>query len=355
MDKKKQDRKQDQKQLSDEELALFCEQLGVMLKAGISPAESISIMLEETRGAGEKQLLTCIAEHLDRYEPLEASLKATGVFPDYFLKMVRIGEETGTVDACLELLEVHYRREAGQKRSLKSAMLYPAVMAGMVVAVIIVLLVKVMPIFQQVYVQLGTELTGVSRVLLKIGNGISSYGASVILIAAAVILILLVLNGTEAGRKATRSLSYRTGVSRKLYEETAARRFAEGMAICMTSGLDSESSMQLVMGLSEDPFFSERLQRAFKRVSEGEDFAAACVAEEIFRGSYARMLQIGRRAGAADRALEKIADLYQESIDARLENRIARLEPTLVIVLSVIVGGILLSVMLPLMGVMSGI
>ena len=127
------------------------------------------------------------------------------------------------------------------------------------------------------------------------------------------------------------------------------------MALTLSSGLNPERSLELVTALNDDPVFDGKLARCQEAVNEGEDLSQALFHAGMFTGVYARMASIGAKTGSMDQVMEQIADLYQDDIDTRMNNMLAVLEPTLVIMLSLIVGVILLSVMLPLMGIMSGI
>lgn len=312
-------------------------------------------MLEDASSSDEKQILEAVLENIQSTGSLYQALEDTGLFPSYMLHMVQIGEETGTLDEVMTALSEHYDREDSISKSIRNAVTYPLIMAGMMVVVIIVLLVKVMPIFNQVFIQLGTEMTGFSRTLMNLGNAINRY--SIVFIVIFVVIAALVLYGTRtaSGKRFFRRLGYRFRFSRAIYEEIAACRFASGMALTLSSGLNPERSMELVTALNDDTGFQQKLDECQKLIHEGSDLAEALHSSGIFTGMYARMASIGGKTGSMDQVMDQIAGLYQDEIDSRMNNALAVLEPTLVITLSLIVGVILLSVMLPLMGIMSSI
>ena len=152
-----------------------------------------------------------------------------------------------------------------------------------------------------------------------------------------------------------RSLGYKLPSVRSVYENTAACRFASGMALTLSSGLDTEQSIKLAGALNEDPLFQQKITACCKKIEEGSDLYEAIHDSGIFSGIYTRMASLGARTGTMDKILDEIAARYQDEVDNRMNNILAILEPTLVIILSLIVGIILLSVMLPLMGIMSSI
>ncbi len=343
------------KPFSNVEISAFCGQISLILKSGISSMEGISIMLEDASSDEEKAILEQMIEEMQMSGSLCQALTKSGLFPSYMLHMVEIGEETGTLDEVMESLRDHYEQEDAIGKSIKNAVTYPLIMGGMMVIVIIVLLVKVMPIFNQVFIQLGTEMTGFSRMLMDLGNAINRYSIVLIVLLFLAAAGIIFCTRTQKGKVFFRTAGYRLKFIRPIFEEIAACRFASGMALTLRSGLNPERSMELVHALSDDPFFLEKLKTCQERIDEGEDLSEALHASGIFSGIYARMASIGSKTGSMDQVMSRVAKLYQDDIDSRMNNALAVLEPTLVIVLSLIVGVILLSVMLPLTGIMSSL
>lgn len=343
------------KPFSNMEVSSFCGQIALILKSGISSVEGVTIMLEDASSADEKQILQAVLENIQETGSLYQALADTELFPSYMLHMIQIGEETGTLDEVMSALSEHYDREDSISKSIKNAVTYPLIMAGMMVVVIVVLLVKVMPIFNQVFIQLGTEMTGFSRTLMNLGNAINRYSIVLIVILAVIVALILYGTRTAHGKQTFRRLGYKLKFTRAIFEEIAACRFASGMALTLSSGLNPERSMELVTALNDDIHFQKKIDSCQNLINEGSDLSVALHDSGIFTGMYARMASIGEKTGSMDQVMGKIAGLYQDDIDNRMNNALAVLEPTLVIALSLIVGVILLSVMLPLMGIMSSI
>lgn len=343
------------KPFSSLELSSFCGQIALILKAGISSLEGLTIMLEDASSTEEKEVLNALLTNMQETGSLCQAMESVEIYPSYMLHMVRIGEETGTLDAVMASLQNHYEREDSIRKSIRNSITYPMIMVAMMALVIIVLLVKVMPIFNQVFIQLGTEMTGFSRTLMNAGTAISRY--SVVFILFLLVIAGLIFYGTRtaSGRRTFRRIGYKLGFTRAIYEQIAACRFASGMALTLSSGLNPDRSMELVTSLNDDPVFQKKIDLCLERIHDGEDLSEALFHSGMFSGIYARMASIGSKTGAMDQVMEQIAGLYQDEIDARMNNLLAVLEPTLVVALSLIVGVILLSVMLPLMGIMSSI
>lgn len=312
-------------------------------------------MLEDAGTGDEKTVLEDLISHIQETGSLYQALEASHLFPSYLLHMVEIGEETGTLDEVMDALQIHYNREDSIRKSLRNSVTYPMIMTGMMAVVVVILLVKVMPIFNQVFVQLGTEMTGFSRMLLNLGAALNRYSLLFLVLLFLIAGAALYGAFTPSGRKMFQTIGHKIKFTRTLYENLAACRFASGMALTLRSGLHPERSMELVASLNTDPVFQKKLAQCEQEIHEGKDLPEAILAAGIFTGMYARMASIGSKTGSMDQVMEQIAEFYQDEIDTRMNNLLAVLEPTLVILLSLIVGVILLSVMLPLMGIMSGI
>ena len=341
--------------LSNTEIASFCSQMAMILKSGISSIEGVSIMLQDARGSDEKELLTVMNDVLTHTGILHEALKKTGAFPGYLLNMVRIGEQTGRLDDVMQSLAEYYEKEASLAQTIKNAVTYPLIMIFMMILVIIVLITKVMPVFNQVFKQPGSEMTGPSRAILHIGAFLDRH--SVIFIGILIIIAVLAVYAfkTTRGQNAFRSLIVRFGRTRNISEKISSYRFANGMALTLSSGLTPEECLNLAADLIEQDEFCRRLSKCKEAVSSGEDLCNTLLENGVFSEVYARMASIGSRTGILDDVMNKIAHQYEEDIDTHLSSIIATVEPTLVIILSIIVGIILLSVMLPLMNIMAAL
>ena len=269
--------------------------------------------------------------------------------------MVDIGEQTGRLDEVMDSLSSHYRQEENIQKSIRSAVAYPLIMITMMIAVILVLITKVMPIFNQVFAQLGQEMTGFSKGLLGLGTAINRYSIVLIVLLVLIIALFLFFTKTQKGEVAFRRFSYPIPFFRNIYDKTASCRFAGVMSLALRSGLNPDYAAELAAGLIDNEAFQKKLEECQKLVSEGTDFSAALTETGIFSGIYGRMTSLAARAGSMDTVMTDIAEKYEDELDSRLNHMLSVLEPTLVIILSVIVGIILLSVMLPLMGIMSGL
>ena len=341
--------------LSSEELASFCSQIAILLHAGITPVEGIRILLSDTEDPDSKKLLQQISDEISKGHNFSESLEIVGVFPPYLLSTINLGEEAGSIDDVMSSLADYYERETEIADSIKSAITYPLIMIGMMFVIIIILITKVLPIFNQVFTQLGSEITGFAASLMHLGATINNYSILFGGILVALFLIYLFFSKTEVGRKSWHKFSSNFFLTKKFNEEIAIGRFAGGMALAISTGLDTFSGLDLAKGLVENKNISAKIDICRKAIEKGDSLAEGLKEAAIFSNVNNRMIAVGVKTGETDVIMKKIADEYEKKSEKKMGDIVSVIEPTLVIVLSVIVGLILLSVILPSMGIMANL
>lgn len=341
--------------LNNNELAAFFDQMSMILHSGISAIEGITIMKEDAYTKEGGAILQKIYDGLEESGRLYTALSESGVFPFYALQLIRIGEETGHLENVTASLTRYYRREEEVKQNIKSAVSYPLIMLGMMFIIILILIIKVLPMFNQVFTQLGSEMTGFSRVLMNIGTTLSRYSFVFIILLLLIAGVVFYFNFVPSGIRSRGKIAARFFLTRQLIEKMAISKFAAGMSLTLSSGLDVVESLEMSGQLIDHPMVKQRITACQESINNGKDFSEALSEAGIFSGIYSKMASIGYKTGALDALMEKISIQYEEEINGRMNRLISVLEPALVAVLSVIVGLILLSVMLPLLGIMTNI
>lgn len=343
------------KMLTNNEISSFCSQTAMILKAGITPVEGMTVLLGDTRDSDGRVILTQILETCQKGSSFCEAVTSTGVFPKYVLNMIHIGEESGNLDDVMQSLSEYYERQEYINESIRNAVSYPFIMIVMMLLVILVLITKILPIFEQVFEQLGSEMNGFAKSLLNLGNTITKYAAIFTVILVCLIALYIFFSKTSAGSRIWKRFLMSFPPTRGFYDSIASGRFASGIALTLASGLDTGSSLDMVSELVDNPKMQNKISICKKDIAEGSNFAEALTKAGIFSNLYSRMIAVAFKSGSVDIVMSKIADDYEKEIDRRIRNNISILEPTLVIILSVIVGLILLSVILPLMGIMTSI
>ncbi|MBQ8878613.1 MAG: type II secretion system F family protein, partial [Lachnospiraceae bacterium] len=221
--------------------------------------------------------------------------------------------------------------------------------------VILVLIVKVLPIFRQVFVQLGTEMNSFATSLLSVGNTLSKYSLIITLFFFVIIGGFILFYKTGSGRMTVTRFLTRFPLTSNFYEKIAAGRFASGMFLALTSGMDTYRSLDMISEIVENDDMQQKIKICRDELKKENNLPDALASARIFSNLYSRMISVGFRSGSVDLVFKQIAKNYDEETEKQLNRIISIIEPTLVIILSLIVGMILLSVLLPLMGIMSSI
>ena len=339
--------------LTARELSNFCGQMGMLLHSGISTTEGLHILCDESRTDTDRKILEPLIRSVEETGSLSQALEEIGCFPKSMTAYVRTGEETGCLDEIMESLSSHYEQEEEISGQIRSAVTYPLLMLGMMAVVILVLLIKVLPVFQQVFNQMGMEMNGVSRGLLNAGNVIRHYSVVFMILAAVLIGCILFFSLTEKGRQNLSRLITHLPVFHEIPVAMDYSRLAQGLSLGLRSGLSPETSLELTKDLISQPVILERLRKASSILDSGETFSRALTESGLFGGMEGRLITISFYSGSSDETFRRLSRQYtKRSIDL-ISQAVSIVEPTIVILLSLLVGLVLLSVMMPLLGILS--
>lgn len=341
--------------VSDGELSVLCRELALMIHAGTGVGDGLRLLQEESDPVWAS-ILGGLADSVEQGATLSQALRASGVFPADMAGLAAVGEQAGRPEESLQALSAYYEGRERLSNRIRSALLYPAVLLVLMLVVIGVLLIRVVPVFNQVFESLGGELTGLAGGLLHLGQALSGALPVLLALLAAAAAFLAAFAGSARFRdRLLRSWRARHG-DRGLSRSVAAARFAQALSMGMRSGLPVEEALtQSASLLEEYPAAKSRVRDALARMEQGAGLAEALRAAGVFPASSCRMLALGVRSGTGDVVMADIARRLEEQSDQAIERAVGRVEPAMVIGASVLVGIILLSVMLPLMNIMSAI
>ena len=321
--------------LSGERLVDFCRQMTMLLGAGWSPEEAVDLLAEEEPRLG------ALAESL-RTGDLATALEATGESPAYFLKMLRLGQETGRLDEVLPALADHYDRELQLRRSLREALGWPALMLGMVLAIMGLLLGKVLPLFDQALRQLGSGLTGAAFVAMELDT------LCWVLLGLAILLGLFLRLRPDMCVRCFLKLPF----FRRLQHSVRISRLTGALSLGLGSGLSAHYSLELATELVPDPELAPMLTAVSEQLDEGRDLGEALRASGLLTGSEGRTVLVAARTGHMDTALGQISRERREETDRAIDKALALIEPVTVAVLCVAVAALMLSILLPALGLL---
>ena len=342
------------KYLRDEALTALCGELALLLHAGLDIAGGLAMLAEDAEGP-DRELLAALCRDAGEGLPLSECMERSGIFPPEVCAQVRCGERTGRLEETLSAMAESGESRLRLARQLRSALLYPSILFLLMLLVIGVLLIRVLPVFEEVYASLGGGMTGLAGGLLRLGVWLSA----ALPWLAPILAVLAALGLAFAGSQRFRETVLRRwrggrwgdrGVSRKLQDA----RIAQSLSLGMRSGLSGQEALALAAPQCA-PAAGERCHRAEKLLEEGLGFAEALRQGEALPPAACTLLALGIRSGSGDTVIREIARRLTEEGENALREKAERVEPALVLAASVLVGIILLAVMLPLLRVMSAL
>lgn len=337
-------------------ISSFCLSLHLAAASGIPLSEGILLFAQDEPDTKIRTALSGAFDALERGKTLFEALRESDLFPAYMTDMVEVGERTGKLDDVLISLSAYYDRQQRLTRAVRGAVLYPSVLLGIILMVTGLFMVKVLPIFNDVYAQLGAVMSGPAVFMLKSGQWMGLHAVPLLLTLVAGFGIFCYLLSDTARRAAVGRAVCRLLGAGDLAGLLSSARFSSVMSMALSSGMDVDDALAMTVRLTgDDALLKDKLTRCRERLAAGENFAPAVAEAGILPTLYTRMLSVGVRTGSTDTVMTEIAGRAGSEAEARIEGVLGRVEPTLVIVMSLLVGLILLSVMLPLASIMSAL
>lgn len=339
--------------MTPSEVSLFCQQVELLLQSGIPLHEGMRSLAENYQTTAYRDALNALAEKVDETGSLYEGMRESPLFPVYALEMVRLGERLGELENVCHGLAAYYEREDNIRKAVRNAVTYPLVLIAMMACVIAVLMIRVLPIFQQVLGEMG-EVAREGGGLVGLGMGLG-YGVLVALGVLIVLLLGLLVWYRLQRERAEAFVGKIFPPVRRLRAMLTAARFANIMEMMLRSGFPLAESMELLGSVFPDEESRRKIAVCREALAEGAPFPDAVEKAGIFDPLYSKMVRLGFSAGKTDAVMGKLSQVYETEMDDRIGHLVSLIEPTLVTVLSLIIGAILLAVMLPLASILTAI
>ena len=344
-----------EQRLSHQEIEGLSRGMALLLRSGIGLGDGLLLLADQETGA-RRELLTRMGSQTDQGLPLSQTMEETEAFPAYVVGMVRAGEETGRLEESLDALADFYAERIRQSRQLRSAVVYPSILLLVMLAVVGVLLVKVLPVFDSVYASLGSRLTGVAGGLLQVGQLLEAALPVVLALLVAAVVGVCLFAGSASFRGKVLDWWNRSRGDKGVGRKQNNARFARALAMGLHSGLPLEAAARMGETMLGDvPQAAQRCQLCTQALEQGTDLEEALGDTGFLSPADCQMLRLGQRSGSQETVMDQVAERLSQEASQALEDRVAQVEPAMVLVSSLLVGVILLAVMLPLLNIMSAI
>ncbi|WP_051280584.1 type II secretion system F family protein [Anaerovorax odorimutans] len=340
------------KPFSSIELSIFCEQVAMIIQSGMLIYSGLQMITDDTKDMRIKRVLQIVSDQLADNNSFDKALSATGAFPSYMIHMAAIGTETGKLDIIMQSLSKYYNQQHNMKEMIKSAVIYPAILIVMMLIVLIFLMVKVIPVFENVFHSLGMQISPSAAYMIKIGNMLNNYSFVFLIILCIIGIVVVFLTKTQRGN----SIINNWISQRKFSEKFSISAFASSMSIMISSGIDTEQSLKLSLEVISNVNIKSKINNCINLiVNNNKSFVNAFECVNIFSNTTMGILSIGSKSGNLNSAMDYIADIYENEYQYIITKNISLIEPISVTILSILIGSILISIMLPLLSVMSSI
>lgn len=343
--------------LSEEQISVFCRSLAMMLRSGVTMQEAVELFVQD--GDDASPLLHSTAQQMEKAlgegQSFAQTARDTGAFPEYALGVFSMAELSGRLDEVLDRLADYYDRQHALNERLRSTLTYPVALLLMMCCVLSVLVFSVLPMFVRVYNSLTGSLAASSYAYVLAASLIGRVSLVLAVAVSAVLLVLAVMLHTQKGREKLNGPMERSRFTRQAAWQLAVSQMADTVSTMLASGAEEDSALEQCIRQTSHTGLRTALQACRSDMQQGTGMAQAFLRHKVLPPLYARMLQGGSESGSLPAAMESVALRMGQEAENALCRLIDDIEPVLIGFLTVSVGFTLLSVMLPLLGILSAV
>lgn len=331
------------------DISIFCRQFYTMLDAGVPILTCLNILSKQTQKKKLKQAIVEIEQEVEKGGVLsDAMKKQKKVFPDLLINLIEAGEASGTLDSIMLRMATHYEKENKVNNKVKNAMIYPIILSLVAVIAVVFILVYVMPTFKGIFEQSGTVLPWSTKLLLGSGDFLKNNFIIILVILAAAIIAIKYYFSSEGGALVLSKLKLKVPIIKKFTEMVIVSRFTRTLSTLLASGLPLVRAIDIVSSVVENKIAEKALLQVKEKIVRGEELNTSMRETGIFPEMLYSMVKIGEETGSIDDILSKTADFYDEELETTIQATVALMEPTLIVVMALVIGFIIISVMLPM-------
>jgi len=344
------------KKVNQRSIAIFTRQLATMIDAGLPLVQSLEILSQQQESKAFKNIIRVIREDVEGGSTFAGALKKHPLtFNELYTNLVVAGEEGGILDNILLRLASYIEKSEALKKKVKSALIYPATIVGVAVIVVGILMIFVIPVFEAMFKSSGQNLPLPTLIVVTLSKMIKKY--VVIFIPAMVLLFFLLRKyyHTQNGRAVLDRLLLKLPVFGSLFKKIAVARFSRTLGTLVSSGVPILDGLTIVSRTSGNRVIEMAILNARASIREGETIAEPLSRSNIFPPMVIQMISVGESTGALDSMLSKIADFYEEEVDIAVVNLTSLLEPLLMVFLGIVIGGVVISMYLPIFNMANAI
>ncbi len=329
-------------------LVIFARQLATMVDSGIPIAQSLDVLTEQMDSPAFKTVMKKIRDDVEAGASLsEAMGRHPRAFSDFFVNMVRAGESSGRLDEILDRVAGYLEKVTSLQRKVSASLFYPAFVSLLAFGITSFLVIVIVPKFKEIFTSLGGQLPMPTQMLLSLSDFMRNYLVMEIVALFVGIFLLRLYINTPAGRLWFDKTTLKFPLIGKLLQKVVIARFARTLATLVKSGVPILGALEIVAKTSGNKVVERAVMAARSSIKEGENIAGPLSQSKVFPAMVTRMIAVGEKTGELEKMLTKIADFYESEVDAAVTGLTSLIEPLVIAVLGVIIGGIVIALFLP--------
>ena len=341
--------------LSSAELSTFCGQVALILEAGLPLYDGMETLDGADKVSENADIYVSASKGVTEKGSLYDALKEDERWPKYLVEMVGIGERSGQLDTVMRGLEEYYAREDRIRSSVVGAVTYPLVLGIMLIVIVLILLWKVLPVFRRVLNSMGVGLTEAGGTMMRLGVAVGWIILALVAVVVIAVVTGVILMRTKHRDKVMNLVQKLMPSLQNLNKKLSASRVASVLSMMLSGGFPTGEALEMTSAVLSDKEAAAKVEDIRNKLEEGSTFAEAVTSTGLFEDLHNRMITMGSATGKEDQVLSKLAGLYEEQVEDGITRLVAIIEPTLVALLSIVIGAVLLSVMLPMAGILSSL
>ncbi|MDD5428091.1 MAG: type II secretion system F family protein [Candidatus Omnitrophica bacterium] len=337
------------KKIKIDDLVIFSRQLATMVDAGIPLVGALDILGEQMENKTFSAVIIEIRNDVETGSSLsEALSKHKKIFSQLFVNMVKAGESSGMLDEILDRLALYLEKTSSLQRKIKSALVYPAVVSSMAIGITLLLMLKVIPVFKGIFEGFGSQLPVPTMVLIAISDAMQKYFILCAVAFTFIVILVAKYIKTEKGQLQVDTLMLRIPVFGVLFTKVAVSKFTRTLSTLIKSGVPILAALDIVGKTAGNKMVERAIDNVRANVREGESVAEPLARAKIFPPMVTRMVSVGEQTGELEKMLSKIADFYDEQVDAAVASLTSMMEPFIIAFLGIVIGTIVICMFLPI-------
>lgn len=337
--------------LKPKDFIIFLRQFATLISAGILLVESLDLLAEQTTNPRLKAILEDLSTEVQEGSPLSVSMsKHPAVFPNLLIQMIQSAEVSGRLEEVLEQMANYYEKQYRNKQKVTTAMTYPIVVGILALVITAFLLIFIVPIFGEMFASFGSELPAITQMVLGLSQWFQKYWVLILVFLLATIFLLRYLSQRDKMAYSFDYLQLKIPIIGMFLQKTILARMTQTLSSLLNSSVPILQALDVTSQVVDNRVVEEVLIAAKKDVEQGESLAKPMEAHWFFPNLIIQMIKVGEASGSLDEMLKKASDIYEQEVEEASEKLQSLIEPLLIVFLSVIVGFIVLSIVIPMFG-----